>query len=85
LQTVPTPTAEYACLGQVAFEGKEYLGYQTAPEKLEGGAELARTIYVDPATGLPAFNIVGPPNAGGEPLTREAYSYPADLAVEKPY
>jgi len=87
LQTTTVPpkvSVEFSCLGTVAFEGKDYTGYQTKPEKDPiAGGELARTIYVDPATGLPAFNVIGPP--GGAAVIREAYSYPSDIAIEKPY
>ena len=54
----PKAGADFSCLGKVAYDGKDYLAYRTAPEKTEKGAELARTIYVDPATGLPAFNVI---------------------------
>jgi hypothetical protein len=82
----PKAGAEFSCLGSTAYEGKDYLAYRTAPEKSETGADLARTIYVDPATGLPAFNVnaeVGKPDAA--PLLKESYTYPADITIEKPY
>lgn len=84
--TPPKAGADFTCLGTTAYDGKDYTAYRTAPEKSEGGRELARTIYVDPATGLPAFNViadVGKPDTA--PLLKETYSYPADIAIEKPY
>jgi hypothetical protein len=79
----PRVSAEFKCLGPVTFEGKSYLGYQTAPEKVQD-KELARTILVDPESRLPAFNIVADPGLSDEPLRKEAYSYPADINIEKP-
>jgi hypothetical protein len=76
-------SVEFKCLGEVPFEGKNYLGYQTVPETVEGKS-LARTIYIDPTTRLPAFNIIGAPDGTGEPLMKEAYSYPTDIKIEKP-
>jgi hypothetical protein len=82
--TPPRVTADFACLGSVTVDGKNYLGYQTTPEKDQQGNELARTIYVDPETGLPAFNIVGPPGVGSDPLVKGAFSYPSDIKIENP-
>lgn len=79
----PKVSVDFKCLGTVNFEGKDYLGYQTTPETVEG-KELARTIYVDPQTKLPAFNIVGAPDGSGDLLMKEAYSYPTDIEIEKP-
>lgn len=80
----PPVTAEYACLGKVTFEGKEYLGYQTPPEDGGDGSKVARTIYIDAATGLPAFNTVGKVGSEAAPDVKEAYTYPADLMVDPP-
>lgn len=79
----PKVSVEFKCLGEVAFEGKTYAGYQTVPETVNG-QPLARTIYVDPATRLPAYNIIGAPDGSGEPLLKEVYTYPGDIKVEKP-
>jgi hypothetical protein len=79
----PKVSVEFKCLGSVSFEGKSYTGYQTTPEKVED-KELARTILVDPDSKLPAFNLVAKPDLSGEPLMKEAYSYPADINIEKP-
>jgi hypothetical protein len=81
----PKAGAEFSCLGKVAYEGKDYLAYRTAPEKTDKGTELARTIYVDPATGLPAFNVIAETKEGAEPLLRESYTYPTDIVIEKPF
>ncbi len=81
----PQVTGDFQCLGKVTFEGKSYLGYQTAPEKVETGQVLARTIYVDPETGLPAFNIVGAPGGNGEFVVKGAFSYPTDIDIKSPF
>jgi hypothetical protein len=86
-QSVATPpkvSTEFTCLGTVSYEGKDYLGYRTIPEKGNDGIELARTIYIDAATGLPAFNIIGAVKNGATPLLKESYTYPTDLVIEKP-
>jgi hypothetical protein len=80
----PRVLANFKCLGKVTFEGKSLLGYQTDPEKVEGVGELARTIYVDPETGLPAYNIVGPPSTSGDVLLRGRFTYPTDIDIQKP-
>jgi len=81
----PRVTAEFNCLGDVTFEGKSYRAYQTTPEKVATGEVLARTIYVDPETGLPAFNVVGAPDAGSDPVVKGQFTYPSDIKIEKPY
>lgn len=76
-------SVEFKCLDKVTYDGKSYLGYQTVPENVEGKT-LARTILLDPETKRPAFNIVSAPDLSGELLMKEAYSYPADINIEKP-
>lgn len=78
----PRVSVAFKCLGPVDFEGRKLLGYQTEPETVEGKV-VARTIYVDPETKLPAFNVVGTVD-GKEELMKEAYSYPKDVTIEKP-
>lgn len=96
----PMPEAgKFNCLGPVTFEGKSYTGYRSAdqaagtpqpPDKGPGAqpaqapVTLARTVYVDAATGLPMFNIVAETRAGGETLFRGTFSYPADMKIESP-
>lgn len=80
----PKASIDFKCLGEVSYEGKTYVGYQSPPETGEDGAVLARTIYVDPETRLPAFNVVGAPDGSGEPLHREEFSYPTDINIIPP-
>lgn len=72
----------FKCLGSIDYSGKKLLGYQTDPETVEGKV-VARTIYVDPDTKLPAYNVVGTVD-GSEEIMKEAYSYPTDVKIEKP-
>jgi len=76
-------TVEFKCLGDMTYDGKTYVGFQTIAETVEGKS-LARTILLDPDTRRPAFNIVAAPDLAGEPLMKEAYSYPTDISIEKP-
>ena len=58
----PTNVGQFDCVGKQTFDGKELLAYRAADKDAKPGANpdevLARTIYVDPASGLPAFNVV---------------------------
>lgn len=45
---------------------------------------LARTVYVDTATGLPMFNVVADAKPGSEPVFKAAFSYPADIKIDAP-
>ena len=80
----PKASVDFKCLGAVSYEGKTYLGYQSPPETGADGAVLARTIYVDPETRLPAFNVVGTPDGSGETVHREEFSYPTDINIIPP-
>jgi hypothetical protein len=72
--------------GERSFEAYRTEPRLVAPNKPEGteNPKLVRTILVDPATGLPAFNIVGGVTPSAPTVAEVAYSYPADLAIEAP-
>jgi hypothetical protein len=83
----PKMVSEFDCLGKVTVDGKEYLGYRSvernAPPPGAGpGASVRRTIYVDPATGLPTENVVADEAPGAVPAFRGIYTYPTDLVIE---
>ncbi len=80
----PLISSEFVCLGKVKYEGKDYNAYQTVPEKADGPDLIARTFYIDPSSGLPAFNIVGEAKGVKPAMVREAYSYPTDIDIEIP-
>jgi hypothetical protein len=84
----PKDVGEYECLGKTAIDGKEYLAYRSV-EKGTGaptGSTLTkpvhRTVYVDPATGLPALNVVAEDKPGAVPIFKGVYAYPTDLVIE---
>ena len=86
-------TGDFDCLGKVTVDGKDYLGYRSKPGDAppdRGPAAgtpkpaVLRTVYVDPATGLPALNVVAEPGQEAKPWVRTAYAYPKDLVVEAP-
>lgn len=78
----------FECLGKAPYEGKEYIVYRAldkaAPAGTPADKMLARTIYVDPESGLPAYNVVGTVAGGERPVVKAAYSYPTDLVIEAP-
>ena len=84
----PENIGHYECLGSTSFEGKDYLAYRSADKEAQPGAApdqmLGRTIYVDPATGLPAYNVVGTTSGKDVPVMKAAYSYPTDIVIEAP-
>lgn len=75
---------QYICLGDVNYEGKTYKGYRT-PTGADGDSSgLTRTIYVDPDSGLAAFNLISKVGEEADPNVRQAYTYPDGLKVEAP-
>ncbi len=82
----PKNLGTFECLGKVAFDGKDFVGYRTSdqPAGSDPAATMARTIYVDPTTGLPAFNVVAAMSGKAEPVMKAVYSYPADLTIVAP-
>jgi hypothetical protein len=83
----PKDVSEFECLDKVTVDGKEYLGYRSVERAgasapgANPAAPVRRIIYVDPATGLPAINIVAEETPGAVPLF-SVYSYPTDLVIE---
>lgn len=78
----------FECAGKTSFEGKELTAFraidQDAPPGTDPAKVLARTIYVDPATGLPAYNVVAAASGTEAPVLKAIYSYPSDLVIEAP-
>ena len=77
-------TANFTCLGKVSYEGNELLGYRADPGKGNDGVELAATVYVDGASGLPAYNVVAPTSGDGAVRFKAHYTYEDDIAIEAP-
>ncbi|MFN3868900.1 MAG: hypothetical protein ACK4MF_07545 [Hyphomicrobiaceae bacterium] len=85
----PKLTGGFACLGKSNRDGAEVLGYRSLPEAgaeaaPAGQPELARTIYVDAASGLPVANVVAAIKDGTPPVFDGRYSYSGDIKVEAP-
>jgi len=75
---------QFDCLGTTSFEGKEYVGFRSKPEDGAQGEMLVRTVYVDPASGLPMLNIVAEAKPGANPVFKGVFTYPSDLKIEAP-
>jgi hypothetical protein len=45
---------------------------------------ITRTIYVDPKSELPAFNVVATLAESSKPLRQVKYSYPTDIDIVAP-
>jgi hypothetical protein len=87
LAPTPQKPGNFECLGPTKFDNGDLVAYRTA-EKIPTGTDpakvMARTIYVDPATGLPAFNI-GAASAGtADPVMKVKYSYLTDIEIAAP-
>lgn len=86
--TKPENVGQFECVGKTTFEGKEYMAYRATDKDAKPGTDpkdiLARTIYVDPASGLPAFNVVAASAGTAEPVMKAIYSYPTDIVIEAP-
>lgn len=84
----PKDVANFACIDKVTIDGKEYAAYRSIEQsggEAKGSAitkPVHRTIYVDPDTGLPAYNIVAEETPGAEPIFKAIYAYPTDLVIE---
>jgi hypothetical protein len=83
--TAELKLGKFECLGKQTYEGKEYVGFRTVPEAaVAGQPAMARTIYADPVTGLPAFNIVAEATPDAKPVMRVTYTYPTDINIVAP-
>ena len=90
LNTPVAASEPFTCLGKVTRDGRELVGYQSEPKASPGkpvGPDnplLARMVFVDPASGLPALNLIGEPKLDAAAIVSVAYSYPSDLKIEAP-
>lgn len=87
LGSPPQNLGAFECLGPAKLDNRDLLAYRTA-DKASAGADpakvMARTIYVDPANGLPAFNVVAVLAANSDPVMKVKYSYPNDIEIIAP-
>jgi hypothetical protein len=83
----PKNLGAFECLGNSKIDGQEMLAYRTA-EKVPDGADtskiMARTIYVDPASGKPAYNVIAALTGTSPPALKVKYSYPTDVEIVAP-
>lgn len=70
------------CLGEQSFEGSDYTTFKY--EVTAAGAASSATIYVDPATNLPAIMLVTEQVAGEAHDTRASYRYDASITISPP-
>lgn len=90
LSTVVKVGEPFACLGTIKRDGKDYVAYRTEPKASPGkpagpdNPALARTLFVDPASGLPALEIVSEPKPDATAIVSVAYTYPTDINIDAP-
>lgn len=83
----PSKLEGYECLGTVKYENQDLLAYRSEDKvhpQADPAKALARTIYVDPKTGLPAYNVIAALAEGSKPLREVKYSYPTDINIVAP-
>jgi hypothetical protein len=83
----PQNLGTFECLGAAKLDNRDLVAYRTADKTAPGtdpAKVIARTIYVDPATRLPAFNVVATLAGSDAPLMKVKYSYPADIEIIAP-
>jgi hypothetical protein len=84
----PANIGTFECVGKAQFDGKDFLAYRSADKEAPAGTMpddiLARTIYVDPTSGLPAYNVISAVGGKTDPVMKVTYSYPTDVVIEAP-
>ncbi len=77
----------FECVGPAKLDEQNLIAYRTAdksPPNADRSKVMARTIYVDPVSGLPAFNVVAALAGAANPLLKIKYSYPTDIEIIAP-
>jgi len=83
----PQNLGTFECLGAAKFDNRDLVAYRTtnkAAPAADPAKVLARTIYVDPATGLPAFNVVAALAGSDGPVLKIKYSHPDNIEIVAP-
>jgi hypothetical protein len=94
------PGDVFECLGRVEFEGTVYLGYrvrfdrvelalapassETKQQELSRKPQEWRTVFVDPQSMLPAYDLVSQENQLDNPKDKARYTYPNNIKIEPP-
>lgn len=75
----------FECTGEQKMDGETFNTFRTSDKTAKDPAKtLARTIYVDPKTGLPRYNVVAALAGNTEPVLKATYSYPKDIEIIAP-
>jgi hypothetical protein len=83
----PQKPGSFECLGSAKLDNRDLVAYRTVetiPPGTDPAKVVARTIYVDPATGLPAFNVVAAMGGNADPVMKVKYTYPNDIEIIAP-
>jgi hypothetical protein len=87
LGRAPENLGSFECLGPVKLDNQNFVAYRTAP-KAPAGTDpskiIARTIYVDSKSGLPALNVVAALAGSADPVMKVRYSYRTDIDIVAP-
>lgn len=90
LATPVKVTGPFTCLGTLKRDGRDLTAYQNEPRLAEpkpAGPDnpmIVRTVYLDPATGLPALETLSEAKPDSPPIISVSYSYPADIDIQAP-
>ena len=83
----PKNLGAFECVGNSKVDGQDFVAYRLS-EKAADGADtskvMARTVYVDPATGKPAYNVIAALSGTAPPALKVKYSYPTDVEIVAP-
>lgn len=83
----PKNLGAFECVGNSKVDGQDFVAYRLS-EKAAAGADtskvMARTVYVDPATGKPTYNIIAALSGTAPPALKVKYSYPTDVEIVAP-
>ena len=83
----PKNLGAFECVGNSKIDGQDFIAYRLS-EKAADGADtskvMARTVYVDSATGKPAYNIIAALSGTAPPALKVKYSYPTDVEIVAP-
>jgi hypothetical protein len=83
----PKDLGSFECLGSAKLDDQNLIAYRTAdknPPNADRSKIMARTIYVDPTTGLPSYNVVATLAGTANPVLKVKYSYPTDIEIVAP-
>jgi hypothetical protein len=90
LTTPAKVTGTYNCLGTVKRDSRDLVGYRNDPKPADDkpvspdNPLIVRTVYVDPANGLPVLETLSESKADAAALVSVAYTYPSDIKIEAP-